>query len=611
MYMIGRLIILILLILTLPIIPQVHADLIVGEIGSIGVEPSAITAIDSDSDGVQDTAVIGTSSKAMAFGISAWSISVANVKGIAPVDFDKNGYMNGAIIAGGDVVAVDSSGEELWRAEKLLGKSAVAADLDGDGYKNEVVVGCWDRVAAFDSEGQSLWNYTDISEKNVMGITLTENSIIASAGKMLYFFKFNGNLRSGKAQSGTILAISPIDLEGDGTMNGVVTITKEGDTHVKINAYTMYGEDMGWSISLYHEASTDIVASPVDKYSKGRKEHVIINLESGAYWINSNGVVEKIGNVYRPSAIAPIDLDGDGILDDVLVSTKGIRNEGKLYVYNAYGQELAIYNKTGGVKIIAVDRTFDGEVNDAIVATSFDKRVYSVIADVSDSTTSTGTSTATTTTTTTTVPPQNTAAPGVTLPQVTAPSGSNGISVSLGPNQTVGEGSEVTLIASATPSTPGGMIVSYIWTEGNEILGQESTLKKVFDKGTHNVKIIIIDNAGAKAEGTGVITVTSAGTSDGGSAADSDSDGWTDAFELQMGTDPNNPDTDGDGIIDSKDPNPMVANDKGSPLDVGKALGPLLTVVKWVIIVGGMIIAVIYIREKVLDLLWERNKDSE
>ena len=37
---------------------------------------------------------------------------------------------------------------------------------------------------------------------------------------------------------------------------------------------------------------------------------------------------------------------------------------------------------------------------------------------------------------------------------------------------------------------------------------------------------------------------------------DSDSDGWSDVDELLKGTDPNNPDTDGDGIIDSEDPFP-------------------------------------------------------
>lgn len=47
---------------------------------------------------------------------------------------------------------------------------------------------------------------------------------------------------------------------------------------------------------------------------------------------------------------------------------------------------------------------------------------------------------------------------------------------------------------------------------------------------------------------------------------DSDFDGWTDEYELIIGTDPNNPDTDGDGIRDSDDPTP-----KGSFMNIEEA----------------------------------------
>ncbi|MBX2797478.1 MAG: thrombospondin type 3 repeat-containing protein [Myxococcales bacterium] len=46
---------------------------------------------------------------------------------------------------------------------------------------------------------------------------------------------------------------------------------------------------------------------------------------------------------------------------------------------------------------------------------------------------------------------------------------------------------------------------------------------------------------------------------------DADGDGLSDAREAQLGTDPNNPDTDGDGVWDGADNDPLWAGDDGSP----------------------------------------------
>ncbi len=42
--------------------------------------------------------------------------------------------------------------------------------------------------------------------------------------------------------------------------------------------------------------------------------------------------------------------------------------------------------------------------------------------------------------------------------------------------------------------------------------------------------------------------------------SDTDNDGLSDAYEVQIGTDPNNPDTDGDGVGDGADANPLTIN---------------------------------------------------
>ncbi len=48
-----------------------------------------------------------------------------------------------------------------------------------------------------------------------------------------------------------------------------------------------------------------------------------------------------------------------------------------------------------------------------------------------------------------------------------------------------------------------------------------------------------------------------------GEYLNSDGDGWSDYKEEQAGTDPLNEDTNGNGIIDSKDPNPVLYGLRG------------------------------------------------
>ena len=55
----------------------------------------------------------------------------------------------------------------------------------------------------------------------------------------------------------------------------------------------------------------------------------------------------------------------------------------------------------------------------------------------------------------------------------------------------------------------------------------------------------------------GIASEGHAPTRGGHTPRDSDEDGWSDINELLKGTDPDNPDTDGDGIIDSLDPYPL------------------------------------------------------
>ncbi len=59
---------------------------------------------------------------------------------------------------------------------------------------------------------------------------------------------------------------------------------------------------------------------------------------------------------------------------------------------------------------------------------------------------------------------------------------------------------------------------------------------------------------------------------------DSDGDGWTDDHERRAGTNPYSKDTDGDGLWDSMDPNPLVAEDKGQEEINWEQIGVILAI---------------------------------
>jgi len=112
-----------------------------------------------------------------------------------------------------------------------------------------------------------------------------------------------------------------------------------------------------------------------------------------------------------------------------------------------------------------------------------------------------------------------------------------------------------------------------------------------------------------KAEEAAPANATEANVTENASEIDSDGDGLTDAQEAVLGTNPNQVDTDGDGLNDGEDPNPLVPEEEGGGFSLSSIMsGP----VKYIVyLVGGVVVVflIIYIREKILDFLWERRQE--
>lgn len=119
-----------------------------------------------------------------------------------------------------------------------------------------------------------------------------------------------------------------------------------------------------------------------------------------------------------------------------------------------------------------------------------------------------------------------------------------------GPDRTIIQGTSVPLDGSGSSDNFG--IESFIWTfvanSAPQVLSGKRMTFAFRQAGTYAVRLIVTDLAGNSGEDTATITVA---------PADSDADGLTDDLEVAEGTDPHLPDTDGDGILDGSDPDPL------------------------------------------------------
>jgi len=118
-----------------------------------------------------------------------------------------------------------------------------------------------------------------------------------------------------------------------------------------------------------------------------------------------------------------------------------------------------------------------------------------------------------------------------------------------GPDWTIAAGVTVPFDGSGSADNFG--IEGFLWTvEGQAPLRGERVSSRFANAGTYQVTLTVTDLAGNTASDVAVVTVL---------PADADGDGSWSGNETAAGTDPNNPDTDGDGLLDGADPDPLHA----------------------------------------------------
>ncbi len=605
-------IIIILFIITLtPITPQVFAEIYRTGEQSITGSANLIYPVDFDGDGILDTAIIGTDSNAVAVGDASWEIKVGNVRGVSSVDLNSDGKLDEVIIAGRDIVAADSGGE-LWRINDTNGYSVASADLDRDGKMDEFVVGTGKMIMAFDGSGKSIWNYPDV-ELPALYLAVIEKKVVfgEKASSAITFLNYDGGRVKTATTTGIIVGMVGFDLKQKGSLNGVAVESFDG----KVTAFDSAGTEKwtykGKKIEAEDRLSKSLMFS-MDRDSKGTKDYILLNQDRKVYWINSKGSGSE--NSFIDSAISPADFDGDGIYDDIVISRERVGSgEGQIEAFNAKFKRLGVFNKTGASSIIVLG---SGKGNSKIIAINKNfNKIYTIWVEVEDTTTMTATTTTTTISSTTTLTTSDTAVTTTTTPQSQQPSQTADKVVTAIPDQEVQIDLSKIEEVVPDPSILSENDITYQWFKGDTLLGKSKNLvlKDLSDslqEGKNLLTFTVVNpEEGEKSYNMTLNVVISAAAGANGGTMDSDGDGLSDAEEKILKTNPYNEDTDGDGIIDSEDANPLVPAEEGIlPSSISDGNG-IFKVLKWAVIIIVLLVAIIFIREKIKDFLWERQRD--
>jgi hypothetical protein len=469
---------------------------------------ASMAVVDFDSDGIIDgvVAIDSRGGRVLAFSFSGpsqiWSISNPDIVAgssdgvVITADLDGDGKSSDVIAGAGGIYAINS-GTVMWEFPTTGSIFSLAmVDLNGDGKANEIVAGGFKKVYALDANGASLWNFTDPAGaiETISGIDFDKNGvpegILLASAKIFYVLDSDGKRLWSRMASDNVYSVISADFDNDGYLTDIVVGSGDGNV-TALNSEGVYL----WEYRAYVDPGNKIKLYPADLSSTGIFGNIIVNADT-VHALNSAGTRAWPGT-FVGNVVTLVDFNGDGRKEGVVTGSSN-----RIYAISPTGQQVGYYlrddgskkdpyNITGATALSAADLDGDGYLDDIFGVTS---GAYFALAHTTDA-------------------PAPTVAPAPTTtppPATTAPPTPKDVTVDVGDDKTVTEGTVVTLIAEATPSLETGKIITYIWTEGTNLLTTDSgkkSLSKIFEVGEHEIKVVVTDDTGASAYDTIKVTV--------------------------------------------------------------------------------------------------------
>lgn len=290
------------------------------------------------------------------------------INDISEIDINRDNIPE-ILVLSDKIYVLDFNGNVLLKINDT-GSSICGLDFDNDGYNDEIALGKGGKFIIYEKDGK-------IFERSV-GVTTVKlkcnkNILIAYSSKFLDVYVSNKNVLS-KIYDENIIDIDFIDMDKDDKYNDIGMILSDGSVYI----YKNFKEYYKGYVAIDRNCFTKAFAYDMD-FDGYKESFAVISLDL-VFFKDRNRYVFGIATSC-PDSFDLIDLDGDGILDDIIAGRKGedgyitVMNSGKVVykfkfkIKNEEEKEIESerYNKTAADFLFSLDLDNDKVMNEFVV----------------------------------------------------------------------------------------------------------------------------------------------------------------------------------------------------------------------------------------------------